>query len=109
MYKKSFGPIRAIAALLTTVLLAASAAAGGNPDDAAANVTVEGTLTYTEVDGTVVIKPQDSGALIVYAGDATRIYRNGRPAGLADLQRGDRIRATYAPDRSAIEIRAEGS
>ena len=112
MYKKLFILIIATAALLVAAFLASPAVAGQRPDTAAkvtsTDRTVEGTLSYTEVDGTVVIKPENSAALIVYAGDATKIYRNGSPAKLADLQRGDKVTAAYAPDRSAIEIRATG-
>ena len=112
MYKKLFILIIATAALLVAAELAPSAMAGGSPDTAvlvsSADRSVEGALAYTEVDGTVVIKPENGAALIVYAGEATKIYRNGSPAKLADLQRGDKVIAAYGPDRSAIEIRATG-
>jgi hypothetical protein len=113
MYKKLFTLIMAITALLAASVLAPPAMAGHSPDTAAQVITssdrtVEGTLTYTEVDGTVVIKPENGSALVVYAAEATKIYRNGSPAKFADLQRGDKVMAAFGPDRNAIEIRATG-
>jgi len=73
---------------------------------AAESATIEGTITVTEVDGTVAIVPDSGQGIVVYVRDNTRIFRDGKPAQLKDLQKGDRVKAQYAPDRSLIEIRA---
>jgi hypothetical protein len=71
--------------------------------------TVEGTITLKEIDGTIIITPESGNRMIVYVMEDTRITRNRKPAKLEDLRVGDKIWATYGPDRSAKIIRVNGS
>ena len=73
---------------------------------AAEATAIEGTIAVIEVDGTVAIGADNGQAVVVYVRDDTRIFRGGKPAQLKDLQKGDWVKAQYAPDRSLIEIRA---
>ena len=100
-------------ALLLAMLLSAAGIGGiGSIAQAAETTAIEGTISVIEVDGTVAIGADSGQAVVVYVRDDTRIFRDGKPAQLKDLQKGDRVTAKYASDRSLIEIRAnppEGS
>lgn len=101
-----------VLALIAMALMPALVNAGGKSDAAASlssnEHTVEGTVTFKEIDGTIIITPESGNRLIVYAREDTKIARNQKPATLADLRSGDKIWAKYASDHAAIEIRATG-
>ncbi len=92
--------------LLAMLLLPAGIGGIGSVARAAETTAIEGTISVIEVDGTVAIGADNGQAVVVYVRDDTRIFRDGKPARLKDLQKGDRVQAKYAPDRSLIEIRA---
>jgi len=105
--EKSFKIKRLSSPLLLAMLLLPVVIGGiGDTARAAEIITIEGTISVIEVDGSVAIGTDNGQAVVVYARDDTRIFRDGKPVQLKDLQKGDRVKAQYAPDRSLIEIRA---
>lgn len=82
---------------------AAPAEEGTNVQEAAR--TVEGTITFIERDGTLVLKDQAGKSGIVYVRNESRIFRDSKEITRNDLKIGDTISARVDPMRKALEVR----
>ncbi len=70
---------------------------------------MDGKISLLEADGTITVRLSTGRPEIVYARDATKIYRNGKKAKFRDLRAGDAVSITYIlGSRNAVGIRATG-
>ena len=65
---------------------------------------IKGIVSAKMMSGTVAIAEKGT-AVVVHLTDDSRITRNGRPAALKDIRKGDRVWAKYGPDRGVLELR----
>ena len=69
-----------------------------------ASATVEGTITFIEPDGTLIVRDQAGGSSIVYLRQGAKITQAGQKMAPEDLKTGDVISAKVDSMKSAIEI-----
>ena len=91
-----------VAAFLMPVVIGAPTGTTSADD----STIIKGSISVVEADGTVAIGSESGQAVVVYVREDTQIFRDGKPAGLKDLKKGDKVTARYTPDRSLIEIQA---
>lgn len=65
---------------------------------------VEGTVSFVEQDGTLIVQNQAGKSEIVYLRSGAKIFRNGREVTRKDIKVGDVIRARVNSMRSALEV-----
>jgi hypothetical protein len=75
---------------------------------APAALSLEGTISTVEPDGTVIVLVAPGKGVVLYVQPGSKVFRNEKPAGIKDLRVGDRASVQYGGGSVIVEIHAKG-